>query len=62
MIDILTIFLIQSCIMVKQIIFRHKVASTSFEYIQLVNIYNLKINSFNGANCFEAKNLGQSDI
>jgi hypothetical protein len=38
------------------------VASTSFEYIQLVNIYHLKINSINGANFFEDKDLGQSDI
>jgi len=48
--------------MVKQRIFQHKVVSTSFEYKQLVNIYHLKINSINGANSFEAKNLGQSDI
>jgi len=62
MIDILANFLIQSWIMVKQRIFQHKVASTSFEYIQLVNIYHLKINSINGANFFEDKDLGQSDI
>jgi hypothetical protein len=62
MIDILTNFLRQSCIMVKQRIFRHKVVSTFFEYKQLVNIYHFKINSINGANFFEAKNLGQSDI
>jgi hypothetical protein len=55
MIDILTFFLIQSWIMVKQIIFQHKVASTSFEYIQLVNIYHLKINSINGAIIFKTK-------
>jgi hypothetical protein len=41
---------------------QNKLASTSFEYIQLVNIYHLKINSINGANFFGDKYSGQIDI
>jgi hypothetical protein len=62
MIEILVNFLIQSWIMVKQKIFQHKVASTSFEYIHLVTIYHFEINSINGANFCEDKDSRQSDI